>query len=1304
MIQAHQIQRAFDSASIAARGELPRLIRTLIRNSISSANLTECDFPVGDDIGQSGFDGYVCSSSNHERVPNGVSVWEIGTGKDWRAKFNDDISAAISKISGDTDPAEVTFVFVTSKRIDESARSEAISKARRQYGFADIRIYAAHQLAEWVSTCAAATSVVLESMGVPSSSIQRAESVWHEEIGYIEEVGSFYDVVTSGRSGEIQRLCDWLASEELDLAVCGQSESEVRAFLAAWVLENTKPGGTEPVFLFTADGIPFYRETTSPQVAIACCDLKHGDRKYLHEHHVRIIDVQTHDQVEIQTRTGTVCELRRIDTSELSIAWSKKHDDERLRQLVDESRGEFDSIKWLLDPASSLEQAKVDSWDNATVRILLCRCWEHDGGYEDTQAVAEFCGLTVNELSAKIAQLTRSPRLLRVSGMHGRSYETRASRIMGRLALKRRADEPLIEAFFAIVERVFRPQAQDDNGDTADRGDYFSLDRWGHRFSARFREGLAETLCQMAVEGGPETGSALSWKVERLLEKMLVSGDLETWRTVLPVLPLLAEAAPEVYLDRVEKMVDSGLATNFFRQNDAFIGSPHVDLLFSLERLAWLRPCLSQVSLLLARLASIDPGGQVSNRPSNSLLAILRPYRPMARITVEEQIQLMDQLVREHPGPMWNICMRLLQWNRGIVSLSGSYPEWRTAHEDTAVSTIRPISVEQWQDYEKSIVKQIGLLFQGSAVQIADLLELLAYERHHAPHVCQNVLQILCTHDPRCFDRQTQQSVLLLVETVNDDLQNKAEFGPRDGDLETREIDQQIIEWAKVLSESDPWITLQRLFDIAPDFRRFGKGRSNKHWKDQVEAERLEVVRELLETKDIDQVVRLGLDVCAPHTFGETLAAVIENGSEAGAVMRLLGEIRSSQDPLGSRTDQLMISFVRTHIRKNGAGASTALFDAIENPNARIIAAFAAGCDPNRSTWDWLEHISPDASREYWHYVWLRIEAVDDAKAIAGFYLKYGRFATAVECLGVYLQGVDPATLSYAECATLIETIRLVLGSNTCFSNSDISDSSGAFVLSYGLREMLKALLALGATLQEVAHFELAYLDAFAYEDDGTVALSRWISESPDALVKFVETLCRSSGEEVSVEAIASSLESRSKAYLALEHWDRVPGLSDDAVYIDRHGINHLHEFPLPATPAIRKGTIDGASLHAYVDAALQAADEIGCRERCLSELGKVFAYAPAGPDGIWPCKPVRVQIERLRSDRLETGFRIAVENRRGCHIVDPLARPELEIASRFKNWADRCVITHPRTSHTLRAIANRYQFEAEQRRRDGID
>ena len=120
------------------------------------------------------------------------------------------------------------------------------------------------------------------------------------------------------------------------------------------------------------------------------------------------------------------------------------------------------------------------------------------------------------------------------------------------------------------------------------------------------------------------------------------SGQL--WASLSDVLPLLAEAAPDVFLNAVDTAstgADPIIRKLFMdsSQNMLAASSAHTYLLWALERLAWSPDYLGGAALALARLVRLDPGGRLANRPGTSLRGIFVLWYPQTAATFEERLQ-----------------------------------------------------------------------------------------------------------------------------------------------------------------------------------------------------------------------------------------------------------------------------------------------------------------------------------------------------------------------------------------------------------------------------------------------------------------------------------------------------------------------------------------------------------------------------------------------------------------------------------------------------------------------------------------
>ena len=155
------------------------------------------------------------------------------------------------------------------------------------------------------------------------------------------------------------------------------------------------------------------------------------------------------------------------------------------------------------------------------------------------------------------------------------------------------------------------------------------------KHSSRLREGLAETLALVGSRA-EALASCSSGKAETtvilVVRQLLDKASWERWAGLDALLPLLAEAAPDEFLDAVEAALVNLDQTPFhgvFSQegNGGISDWNYMSgLLWALETLAWNPDYLSRVTVILADLSSLDPGGNWMNRPINSLVNIFLPW------------------------------------------------------------------------------------------------------------------------------------------------------------------------------------------------------------------------------------------------------------------------------------------------------------------------------------------------------------------------------------------------------------------------------------------------------------------------------------------------------------------------------------------------------------------------------------------------------------------------------------------------------------------------------------------------------
>jgi hypothetical protein len=183
------------------------------------------------------------------------------------------------------------------------------------------------------------------------------------------------------------------------------------------------------------------------------------------------------------------------------------------------------------------------------------------------------------------------------------------------------------------------------------------------------RDGLATTLLLIAVLAEQADLDIPGRPPQAFVDDIIrslpgLSSDHRVLASLRQELPLLAEAAPGPLLSALERMLEGegtairpifAEATNILAPS-----SPHTGLLWALEILAWDPAHLRRVALILAKLASIDPGGRLGNRPINSLRAIFLSWTPCTNAPLRVRLAALDTIISREPCIGWDLIVKLL--------------------------------------------------------------------------------------------------------------------------------------------------------------------------------------------------------------------------------------------------------------------------------------------------------------------------------------------------------------------------------------------------------------------------------------------------------------------------------------------------------------------------------------------------------------------------------------------------------------------------------------------------------------------
>ena len=612
-------------------------------------SIVELNMGGDEEVGFGGYDGKVLATRGTPLVPEGRSVWEMGVSADFRDKANADYKKRSEDPLG-VDPTETTFVFVTPRLWSNSDEWVRTKKAAGKWR--DVMVFDAGDIYAAMEQATVEHIAFSELVGKPANSVWTLERWWER---FIAVPGGLLtaDLVLSGREDAAADLVRILSSEDrTQIWITAPSVDDVLAFVAATLVTQSVFEGRdllerslvvfEPgALLFLSDQSRLLILIPFEESLVKLAELATANTVILRAAFVSTtaIDLPAPQVAATQARLEGQG-IERDDAHNLALAAFRSFYLLRHR-LLNVPTPESESIlRGLIASKTSRRAWLLGSW-NA----------ERTG---DTEVLAGLVGSEVDyEVLTELSRVA-DPIFTKV----GSSWKVISPEAHVAVIAQQITSEDLA-AFESTVQTVLGavdPTLELPAGDRWKAAIYGNV----RIHSGDLRKGIATTLAAFGALGGElQVGSGLTLRgwaalvVRAVLERANADPDGRLWLSLIDLLPLLAEAAPDMFIDAIDVAISSGgsLRAHLFTDSeDENTGSsPHVYVLWALETLAWSPDYFSAAVRVLRALVDIDPGGRLSNRPDRSLVNAFRPWLPQTSATAETRLAVLRSIVRGRP-------------------------------------------------------------------------------------------------------------------------------------------------------------------------------------------------------------------------------------------------------------------------------------------------------------------------------------------------------------------------------------------------------------------------------------------------------------------------------------------------------------------------------------------------------------------------------------------------------------------------------------------------------------------------------
>ena len=773
------------------------------------------------------------------------------------------------------------------------------------------------------------------------------------------------------------------------------------------------------------------------------------------------------------------------------------------------------------------------------------------------------------------------------------------------------------------------------------------------KHSDQLRKGVAETLALLGSfpqyltscsHGKAEATAAIA------VSEILKEADWVIWASVNAHLPMLAEAAPNEFLQAVEKAAaqePSPFVEIYAQESGGVMGRNYMTgLLWALETLAWHPDYLTAVIVLLGDLASVDPGGNWTNRPANSIVEILLPWHPQTCADVSKRKAAVNTLLHEHPALGWKLLLSLLPKTHAIASGTRK-PTWRALIP--AGCTEKVTNREHWE--QVNIYAQLAIDVAESdrskLTQLIDHLPNLSGAAH------TRMLELLASDKTTGLPEQERRP---LWEALVHLATNHRKFADADWAM-SQEAVAKIEDVASKLIPKSPTLLYGRLFTDR-DFDFFEEKGNYEEQRKALDKKRQEAVRKIITASGVDGIIEFARSAASVWKVGVALGVVGDPKVEAA----LLPTHLLSSDP---KLQRLTASFVRGRFWAKGWDwVDTVELQRWEDEEK---IAFLSLLPFTRETWVRAERLLAAKQPAYWNKTSAESYEPNAADLVfaAERLLEYGRTQAALQCLerATHEKQTTPTDL-------VIRALRENLGSKEPPNTMD----------QHALIELINWLQGNSETDPEkLFQIEWSYLPLLGrYSGGSPKTLARRLSEDPNFFCEVIRAVFRSKQEKKPEGEPSEERKTIAEnAYRLLADWHRPPGCT-------------------------KEGQFDEAAFKDWLTAVKHSTQESGHFEVAMSQLGQVLAYSPADPDGLWIHKAVADALNAKDAEAMRSGFRCELFNMRGTHGFTA-GKEEREIAAKYREKAEAVENAgYHRLARSLRKVAESYEYDAEREAKRG--
>ena len=927
---------------------------------------------------------------------------------------------------------------------------------------------------------------------------------------------------------------------------------------------------------------------------------------------------------QIKTRNGCNGDISRKALLEAIM----KNCNALLRNELVETEEETSSTSIQIRATLSLMKERSQLHEHHLALLALIGMWQ-ETKQEERQAVCEILHIDEAGLEACQQELIDSePPLMLTEGSLVRIFKRRSAW----RATAGKVSSVMVERFLHVAKEQLAKV--DRRLDVLPEERLFSDEQSGFSVSETLRIGLAEGLAILGVHYDCCSRVAQSVRANWtgvFVRTCLQNADWKTWASLDDLLPYLAEAAPDEYLASVNRFLqlkENGAGELFAQERPGLMGRTYLGgFIEALQRLAWLPQYFASVLDILARLAQIDPGGQIGPRPADIMQRILHPYGAHTTVEASVRMDVFSALLNKYPEPLWNVLVGLLPGDRYAFVEGAGEPVYRLPAnmKKAGEGVTRAEAYEQFNRYGIMAVAQCGTDPDRMISLIQSAIQYWRDEPFNAlgKHLQQTAAVI---PDEQRFVIWGKLRSQLRYLRSNDKTDAKfAEW------LASRE--KAVLNLISLFEPQDPGFRSLPLFSYSVEFEDLDEsGKTREEFRAEIAQKQKEAVAAVWKAAGTDGFLKFASRAEKSQLAGQFFGEVAPSSVDAELLPgKLCFDREGDYWPIAG--------YVASRFEKEGWQWVDALVRDgwTTEQRAMLLVLLPFG----RETWHMVDTLLGEDDGLYWQHAdpCGRMEGDNAEAAVSGF-LKHGCLYTAAQVLSFASIGEKPprADLSRRILAAFISTPALD-------HPNSMSD--------YHIEEMIKSIQQSNVVdPRETARYEWHFFELFEHgkwHDFSPIALNLELANDPQLFCEALELAFLTETEakipiDEREEKQQTELERRrsTNSWRLLENeWKTIPGVDST-------------------------GTFNSTVFRNWVEEAFSKAKELDRLQAAKSVLGHVFSNSPEVSD-FWMPHEVAELMEEPGNEQMLRSFETAIFNSRGAHWVDPTLKADRDLAEQYE-------------------------------------